>query len=95
MYNELSHFYAVANRYEQETCIGMHSDFNVCYVVPPSTKWSSVATLWQMGSCGLAQKRIPSNTLCMTTHALTGFKRNGTEGPRTVVSCVTMPKKTW
>ena len=50
MYHELSR-YVAANRYEQDTCIGMHSDFNVCDVVPPppSTKWPSVATLWQMG----------------------------------------------
>ena len=35
MYNELSRFYVVANLYEQDTCIGMHSDFNVCCAVPP------------------------------------------------------------
>ena len=34
-YNKLARFYVVANRYEQDTCIGMHSDFNVCYVVLP------------------------------------------------------------
>ena len=34
-YNELSHFYVVANRYAQDAAIGAHSDYNALYVVHP------------------------------------------------------------
>ena len=34
-YNELSRFYVVANRYEQDTAIGTHSDYNALYAVHP------------------------------------------------------------
>ena len=34
-YNKLSRFYVVANRYEQDTSLGTHSDYNALYVVHP------------------------------------------------------------
>ena len=34
-YNKLSRFNVVANRYEQDTAIGAHSDYNALYAVHP------------------------------------------------------------
>ena len=72
-YDELPRFYVVANLYEQDTAIGEHSDSNPLYVVPPpSNKWSSVATWWQMGSCGFHPQRRPACRTRQATYPLSG-----------------------
>ena len=74
-YEDLPRFYVAANRYEQGTPIGDHTDSNPLYAVPPSNTWSSVATWSQMGSCGFHPQRRPSCRACrmlQATYPLSG-----------------------
>ena len=70
-YEELSRFYVVANRYEQDTTIGDHTDSNPLYAVPHPKKQQVVIScstvadgvLWisptKMPACRMRQATGP------------------------------------
>ena len=91
-YNKLARFYVmwsptVMNRTQLLAPTPTTMPSTLC---TPSNKWSSVATWWQMGSCGFHPHRMPRKAWCQATNPLSGFKKGTALSTRTVVSCLAM-----
>ena len=70
---------------ENDKTVGKQSGSDPLYAVHPNLKVSSVATWWQMGSCGFHPQQMPASTMRQAPKSLSGYKRTDGANLETLV----------